>query len=112
MSIAKPQIETLTPAVFYILLALSRENLHGYGIMKQVAEDSNNSVKMGPGTLYGSLQRMLTDGLVEETEGPKGQGERRKYYRITALGKKLLAGQLEQYKLALSVAKKLNLELK
>jgi len=56
----------LTPAVFYILLALASGEKHGYEIMKQVKQDSRFLVKMGTGTLYGSLKRMLTDGLIEE----------------------------------------------
>ena len=57
----------LTPAVFYILLALFSRERHGYGIMKQVEADSLGKVKMGTGTLYGSLKRMLNAGLVEES---------------------------------------------
>ncbi|MDR3642860.1 MAG: helix-turn-helix transcriptional regulator [Candidatus Doudnabacteria bacterium] len=103
------QSENLTPAVFYILLALSRQDLHGYGIMKQVVEDSQNKIKMGPGTLYGSIQRMLKDKLVEEADGHAKDEERRKYYRITKLGTKAIGGELERYQSAIKVAKKLEL---
>jgi DNA-binding PadR family transcriptional regulator len=58
----------LTPAVFHILLALSSGERHGYGIMKQVEADSQGNVTMGPGTLYGSLKRMLNAGLVRESD--------------------------------------------
>ena len=58
----------LTPAVFHILLALSSGERHGYGIMKQVEADSQGKVTMGPGTLYGSLKRMLDSGLVRESD--------------------------------------------
>ena len=58
----------LTPAVLHILLALSTEERHGYGIMKQVASDSQGKVKMGPGTLYGSVGRMLDAGLIQESD--------------------------------------------
>src|SRR5215472_13147151 len=65
MSTTRP-LAPLTPAVFYILLALAGGDKHGYEIMKQVKLDSQGQVKMGTGTLYGSLKRMLADGLVEE----------------------------------------------
>lgn len=58
----------LTPAVLHILLALSSGERHGYAIMKQVEADSQGQVKMGPGTLYGSLKRMLEAGLVQESD--------------------------------------------
>ena len=88
----------LTPAVFYILLALAVQDRHGYGIMKKVEEDSEGRVKMGPGTLYGSIERMLKDKLIEEAgEGKGNSGERRKYYRITSLGRKHLQAELERY---------------
>lgn len=101
--------ESLTPAVFYILLALSRQDLHGYGIMKQVAEDSKGTIKMGPGTLYGTIQRMLKDNLIEEAETPKNEPERRRYYRITSRGRKVLSLELTRYESAVKVAKVLKL---
>lgn len=90
----------LTPAVFHILLALSNGERHGYGIMKQVEADSQGKVTMGPGTLYGSLKRMLAAGLVEESDrrvDPEMNDERRIYYRITGAGAKALAAELERY---------------
>ena len=78
----------LTPAVLHILLALSTQERHGYAIMKQVESDSQGKVKMGPGTLYGSLGRMIEAGLIRESDkkvDPKLDDERRVYYRITAL---------------------------
>lgn len=97
----------LTPAVLYILLALSTQERHGYGIMKQVEKDSKGKVTMGPGTLYGSLKRMLEAGLVEESAqrlDPEMDDKRRIYYKITALGKKALAEELERYRHLLSLA--------
>jgi DNA-binding PadR family transcriptional regulator len=99
----------LTPAVFYILLALSTEERHGYGIMKQVEAESGGKVKMGPGTLYGSLGRMMEAGLVRESEkklDPELDDERRVYYEITAKGAAALAAELERYREILAVAKK------
>ncbi len=91
----------LTPAVLYILLALATAERHGYGIMKQVELDSKGKIRMGPGTLYGSLKRMLEAGLVRESDkriDPALDDERRIYYKLTALGKKALAQELERYK--------------
>lgn len=102
----------LTPAVFHILLALSAGELHGYAIMKRVAEDSNGNVKMGAGTLYGSLKRMLDAGLVEESGkriDPAMDDERRIYYRISALGEKALAGELARLSGIVTLARELNL---
>jgi DNA-binding PadR family transcriptional regulator len=97
----------LTPAVFHILLALSTRERHGYGIMKQVEADSQGAVRMGPGTLYGSLKRMLEAGLVEESAGkidPAIDDERRIYYRIAGKGRKALAAELERYRNVVAVA--------
>jgi DNA-binding PadR family transcriptional regulator len=76
----------LTPAVLHILLALAAKEAHGYGIMKKVREDSQAKVKMGPGTLYGSLGRMIDAGLIRESDkkvDPEMNDERREYYAIT-----------------------------
>ena len=99
----------LTPAVLHILLALSREERHGYAIMKQVESDSQGKVKMGPGTLYGSIRRMLEAGLIREADkkvDPDLDDERRIYYRITAVGQKTLAAELDRYREVVAVAKK------
>lgn len=98
----------LTPAVLHILLALSTQERHGYGIMKQVESDSQGKVKMGPGTLYGSLGRMIEAGLIRESDkkvDPKMDDERRIYYRITGLGQNALAVELERYREVVAVAK-------
>ena len=99
----------LTPAVFHILLALSSGELHGYGVMKQVEMDAQGKVKMGAGTLYGSLKRMLDAGLVKESGkrvDPDMDDERRIYYQITDIGKKALAAELERYKHLVNLARK------
>ena len=98
----------LTPAVLHILLALSTQERHGYGIMKQVESDSQGKVKMGPGTLYGSLGRMIEAGLIRESDkkvDPKMDDERRVYYKITGLGQKALAAELERYREVVAVAR-------
>jgi len=100
-------IQPLTPAVFHILLALSSGERHGYGIMKQVEEDSQGRVSMGPGTLYGSLKRMLDAGLVKESDrrvDPEMDDERRIYYQITGIGAETLASELERYKRIVTLA--------
>lgn len=97
----------LTPAVFHILLALSSGERHGYGIMKQVEADSQGKVTMGPGTLYGSLKRMLDAGLVQESDkrvDPEMDDERRIYYQITGVGVTALEAELERYKHIVTVA--------
>jgi DNA-binding PadR family transcriptional regulator len=98
----------LTPAVLHILLALSTRERHGYGIMKQVKADSHGKVKMGPGTLYGSLGRMLEAGLILESEkkiDPDMDDERRVYYKIAGLGQQTLATELERYREVVAAAK-------
>ena len=97
----------LTPAVLHILLALSTEERHGYGIMKQVAHDSGGKVKMGPGTLYGSLNRMITADLICEGDkkvDPKMNDERRIYYQITGMGAEALAVELARYQRIVTIA--------
>ncbi len=90
----------LTPAVFYILLALANGDKHGYEIMKEVKADSRGQVKMGNGTLYGSIKRMLEAGLIEaagDRVDPKGDDARRRYYRLTDLGQRVLHAEMQRY---------------
>lgn len=99
----------LTPAVLHILLVLSAKERHGYGIMKQVEHDSRGKVNMGPGTLYGSIGRMIEAGLIRESEkkvDPEMDDERRVYYKITALGQRALAAEVERYREVVDVAKR------
>ena len=82
----------LTPAVFHILLALADGERHGYAIMKEVAAQTGGAVRMGPGTLYGSIKRMLAAGLIAEADerpDPELDDERRRYYRLTGLGRRV-----------------------
>ena len=79
----------LTPAVFHILLALADGEKHGYAIMQEVETNTGGIVAMGPGTLYGSIKRMLAVGLIEESDerpDPELDDERRRYYRLTGPG--------------------------
>ena len=97
----------LTPAVLHILLALSARERHGYGIMKQVEADSQGKVNMGPGTLYGSIGRMIEAGLIRESVkrvDPEMDDERRIYYRITGEGRAALGAELKRYRGVVAVA--------
>ncbi len=99
----------LTPAVFNILFALAGGEKHGYEIMKQVQRDTRGAVKMGTGTLYGSIKRMLADGLIAEAgdrPDPALDDERRRYYRTTDRGDKALAAELQRYSEVVSVARR------
>ena len=98
----------LTPAVLHILLALSAEERHGYGIMKQVERESRGKVKMGPGTLYGSIGRMMAAGLIRESDkriDPAMDDERRIYYQLTGAGRKALSAELDRYREVVAVAR-------
>lgn len=98
----------LTPAVFHILLALADGEKHGYGIMQEVSAISSGAIKMGPGTLYGSIKRMLEISLIRETDerpDPALDDERRRYYELTALGKRVLSAELQRMESLLNVAR-------
>lgn len=87
----------LTPSVFHVLLALGSGDRHGYGIMKDVLQQSDGHVKLGPGTLYGTLERLIETGLVEEAPraGPRTvDGRARRYFRITRKGRSALDGDV------------------
>jgi DNA-binding PadR family transcriptional regulator len=99
-----PQPVPLTPAVFHILLALADGEKHGYAIMKQVEADGAGFLRMGPGTLYGSLQRMSAGRLVQEIQG--SDDERRRFYRLTGAGQRALNAELVRLRTALSSAMK------
>lgn len=87
----------LTPAVLHILLSLSDGPRHGYGIAKETADRTHGEIKLGPGTLYGTLGRLVTSGLVAESDGNDAD-DRRRFYQITPLGREVLT--LEAQRLA------------
>ena len=96
----------LSPATFYILLALSDEDRHGYGIMQEVVRQSAGSYKLGPGTLYDNLEKLLDQGLV--AEAPRRslkEDPRRRYYRITPHGRRVFAEEIERLASMVRVAK-------
>jgi DNA-binding PadR family transcriptional regulator len=82
----------LPPALFHILVAVADRERHGYAIMQDVAGRTDGKLKMSPGTLYGSIKKMLLDGLIEELEerpDPEHDDVRRRYYRITRFGRQV-----------------------
>jgi len=86
----------LTPAIAHILIALADEDRHGYGIMLEVERLTDGATRMGPGTLYGTIKRMLAARLIaaaDERPDPALDDERRRYYRITALGRRVLEAE-------------------
>ena len=101
------ELPPLTAPVFHILLALVGEERHGYGIMQDVAEQTGGSLQLGPGTLYGCLKRMLAAGLVEESDerpDPALDDERRRYYRMTPLGKRAVRAEAQRLAGAVTTA--------
>lgn len=94
----EPQLP-LPTATLHILVALTSGEKHGYAIMQDVELLSDGAVRMGPGTLYGSIKRMLAEGLIEETaERPVAEldDQRRRYYRRTGLGERVCASELQR----------------
>jgi DNA-binding PadR family transcriptional regulator len=97
----------LTPAVFHILLALADGDKHGYGIMREVSDRTDGQMRMGPGTLYGSIKRMLEQGLIEEAEerpDPELDDERRRYYRLTDFGQKVAVAESRRLRQLVGIA--------
>ena len=84
----------LAPATLHILLALASDDLHGYGIMQEVSRQSEGQYKLGPGTLYDNLQRLMEQGLVQEVKRADGEQSRRRYYRLNSLGGSVLAAEI------------------
>jgi DNA-binding PadR family transcriptional regulator len=89
----------LNASDFHILLSLADGEAHGYAIMQEVAERTAGRTRLGPGTLYGAIKRMLADGLVVEggeRSAPNPGEERRRYYRLTPLGRRVAAAEAER----------------
>src|SRR5467141_306287 len=98
----------LTPAVFFILFALADGEKHGYAIMQTVSRISDNQFRMGAGTLYTTIQRLLDLDLIEETESPGGQSDhekRRRYYKLTRSGKAILAADVSRMESVVRLAR-------
>ena len=108
MAEKKAPYQPLTPAVYHILLALADGEKHGYAIMKDVETQTGSRIKMGPGTLYGSIKRMLAAALIEATAerpDPALDDERRRYYRLTGLGQRVVSAESERLAQAVGVAR-------
>jgi DNA-binding PadR family transcriptional regulator len=94
----------ISAAALHILLALSESDLHGYGIMQSVKRQSGGTFKLGPGTLYANLDRLLASGLVGETERKMKDGETRREYRLTLDGEKALREEIKRMRQVVAVA--------
>jgi DNA-binding PadR family transcriptional regulator len=100
----------LTPVVLHILLSLAdeRQGKHGYAVAREVEELTEGQIRMGPGTLYGSFQRMLDAGLIEERRARAGaeDDERRRYYRVTSFGRRVLGLELSRLASVVEIARR------
>lgn len=97
----------LTPAVFFVLFALGEGEKHGYAIMQETDKLSDGTFRMGPGTLYTTLQRLLDLGIIEESEGGGAPGDsRRRYYRLAGHGKVLLESELRRMESVVRLARR------
>lgn len=115
MSEALPDLQSflpLSPTLFHILLALGDGELHGYGIMRAVQEHTGGRVRLGSGALYDSIKRLLTNGFIVECEGRsalKEDDERRRYYRLSPLGRQVVGAEAERLAQLVEVARTKNL---
>jgi DNA-binding PadR family transcriptional regulator len=97
--VPRRKLDPLPSTAFQILLALAGRDLHGYAIMRQVKEQSSGRIRLGPGTLYGSIQTLLEEKLIQEVDPGDSGGpatERRRYYRLTAAGRKTARAEAER----------------
>ena len=104
----KRKLDPLPAAAFQILLSLADSDLHGYAIMRQVAEQTDGRMRLGPGTLYSSIQTLLEENCIEEVDRRKDiplGDERRRYYRLTAAGRKVARSEAERLGDLLRVAR-------
>lgn len=101
----------LTPAVLHILLALADGEQHGYALAQAIEALTEGTVRMGPGTLYGSIGRMVASGLIEESARPRGRAgddDRRRFYRMTPLGRRALESETERLARVVALARAKN----
>ena len=107
----KRKLDPLPAAAFQILLSLAEGDLHGYAIMRQVEEQTAGKVRLGPGTLYSSIQALLEEGFIEEVERgdaadvPQAQKDRRRSYRLTSAGRKVARSEAEKLADILRIAR-------
>ena len=102
---------SLTEPMFLILVTLAGEDRHGYGIMQAVEEETGGAVRLGPGTLYRSIRRLLEESLIAESDRSPGpdEDERRRYYRITAAGRTAAKAEAERLDRVLGLARRRDL---
>ena len=104
----KRKLDPLPSAAFHILLSLADEDRHGYGIMRQVEQQTEGRMRLGPGTLYSSIQALLEEKLIEEVDAREESGpghDRRRYYRLTSSGRKVARAEAERLAGVLRVAR-------
>lgn len=111
MDTSKPDTATLTEPMFLILVALADDDRHGYRIMREVEEETGGAVRLGPGTLYRSIKRLLDEGLIgESAQRPDpddpAEDDRRRYYRITAEGERAARAEAERLERVLRLARR------
>src|SRR3954471_277519 len=101
-------VMTLRPVEFHILLALAAEERHGYGLLQEVANLTDGEIELEPGTLYRALHRMLKDGWIAESSrrpASDAHDERRKYYRLTPVGRRLATAEADRLLRLVTVAR-------
>jgi DNA-binding PadR family transcriptional regulator len=104
----KQKLDPLPSAAFQILLSLAGEDLHGYGIMRAIADQTGGRMRLGPGTLYSSIRSLLEAKLIEELDAREDSSinsERRRYYRLTSTGRKLACAEADRLADLLRVAR-------
>lgn len=104
----KQKLNPLPSAAFQILLSLADGDRHGYAIMRQVADQTGGRMRLGPGTLYSSIQALLEEELIEDL-APKPGHERRRYYRLTSAGRKLARSEADRLAGVLRIARAKNI---
>jgi len=104
----KPDLDKmvpLAPAALHILAALAPDDLHGYGIMQEVTRQSSGRYRLGPGTLYDNLQRLMQQGLVDEAPQGHAENSRRRYYRLSASGRRVLGSEIARLEEVVRITK-------
>src|ERR1043165_2297037 len=96
----------LTPAMFYVLVALADGDTHGYAIMKEVEQLTGGAVRLSTGTLYGIIKRLLSDGLIRESAGSAKDDERRRSYELTAFGREVARAEAARLEHTLAIARR------
>ncbi len=105
MGITAQDCSPLNPATLHILLSLAGEDLHGYGIMQEVARQSEGKYKLGPGTLYDNLQKLMAKSWVQQVASRDDDDPRRRYYRLTSQGRAVLTAEVKRLEQVVREAK-------